>query len=211
MRDILNADVLAPAHYVTLEDVPAGQLRGWYGRMYLFPDSSTNEQGQTAKELFMAPLSKPVPWMVQLAEACDTEMAVCWMQDAVCVERCQDGQLQQCLHPDLTTADCGPDSMDDQCAWRCPKAGPGPTPPPISTGGFCNSQVSVDMYMKGFTTAAEKDRACIILFFHPWTLDSPWKFAAGCIGVALMGFLTQALIVARSRVQAKGASKWWTA
>lgn len=98
--------------------------------------------------------------------------------------------------------------MNDECAWRCPTsentqvANTTGTPAETSTAdAFCNPLMKTDMYMQGFTSTAKEDRACVVLFFRAWVLDSRIKFAAACVGVCLLGMLTQALIRLRFVVQ----------
>jgi len=66
------------------------------------------------------------------------------------------------------------------------------------------------MLMTGFDVAGKQLNPCIVLFFQSWTLDTPGKFAAGCVGVAAMGFAIEALICFRrwrqQRLAANGQS-----
>lgn len=133
MRSFLGADVTVPRHAVRLHSLPARSLRAWHGRMYLFPDASLNEKKEAAKNLFMAPLHEATldPWTEGLKNDCQTKTETCWMQTPTpeqCAQKC--GQPLECLLPDLSQGDCSPDSMDDNCAFRCPQpqATPGPAP-----------------------------------------------------------------------------------
>ena len=123
---------------------------------------------------------------------CDTgPPQQCWMQSAVCVQRCSDSQLQECLLLDKTVGNCNASNpMKDKCAWRCPAV-----PMPNTAGtGFCMGATS--MHMEGFTLATP-DQACVFFFFQSWKLDKRWKFALACIGVVLTGMSTQGLIAFR--------------
>jgi len=182
MRRFLGADVQVLRH--AMKKVGSG-MRAWHGRMYLFPDEMHNDVGQTAASLFLesrsAEQGEGSYWRALKAD-CDTgPLQQCWMQSAVCVQRCSDSQLQECLLPDKTVGNCNASQpMNDKCAWRCPKM-PMPMPNTTSTG-FCMGATS--MHMEGFTLATP-DQACVILFFQSWTLDTRWKFALACIGVML--------------------------
>mmetsp|Transcript_39376 Transcript_39376/g.83252 ORF Transcript_39376/g.83252 Transcript_39376/m.83252 type:complete len:103 (+) Transcript_39376:2-310(+) len=47
-------------------------------------------------------------------------MAMCWMQDEVCLDKCADGKVQECLQSDLQKADCAANSTHNMdCAFRC--------------------------------------------------------------------------------------------
>lgn len=72
---------------------------------------------------------------------------------------------------------------------------------------FCVG-AGVTMYMEGFATAtrypgaagAAAPRAeCVTLWFRGWVLDSPGKFAAGCLGVVALGLLVEAIGQLRAR------------
>ncbi len=111
--------------------------------------------------------------------------------------------------------------MDATCHWTCPpttttttttaateEPGTGPTlevttkstttttttteKPENTWSDFCNG--ASDMLMLGFDVSGKENNPCVILFFNAWTLDEPWKFALGCVGVALMGVAAEALI-----------------
>lgn len=131
-------------------------------------------------------------WLQSLKDDCKTKNAICWMQAPVCVEQCPDGTLQQCLLPDRSKGDCGPDVMDQKCAWRCANASI-----PDALGGFCNTKVATSMYMQGFTTTSSHN-ACVVLFFQGWVLDTRLKFVIGCIFVVFLGICTQGAIRLRS-------------
>jgi hypothetical protein len=60
---------------------------------------------------------------------------------------------------------------------------------------FCRGGTS--MVMSGFESVGSVNANCIILFFRPWLLDSPLKFAIGCLGVFLLGILVEATIKLR--------------
>lgn len=57
---------------------------------------------------------------------------------------------------------------------------------------FCQGATS--MVMSGFESVGSDDANCIILFFKPWLLDTPIKFAFGCIGVFLLGMMIEGTI-----------------
>jgi len=196
MRRFLGADVQVLRH--AMKKVGSG-MRAWHGRMYLFPDEMHNDDGKTAASMFLESRSgeqgEGSYWRALKAD-CDTgPLQQCWMQSAVCVQRCSENQLQECLLPDKTVGNCNDSNpMNDKCAWRCPAM---PMPNATSTG-FCMGATS--MHMEGFTLATP-DQACVILFFQSWKLDTRWKFALACIGVVLMGMSTQGLIAFRVVVQ----------
>jgi len=110
--------------------------------------------------------------------------------------------------------DCGPNAMNDECAWRCDGSGPSSignrtrvtsTLENLATNSnadaFCSPFARTDMYMQGFTSIATEGRACVILFFREWVLDTKLKFIVACVGVCLLGVLTQGLISVRSSMQ----------
>jgi hypothetical protein len=68
---------------------------------------------------------------------------------------------------------------------------------------FCSS-MGMTMSMSGFFTTNSKDAICINLFLESATLDTQGKFAAGCLGVFLMGILIQLL----SRVRIEATAKY---
>eukprot|EP00929_Paragymnodinium_shiwhaense_P112094 TRINITY_DN80352_c0_g1_i1.p1 TRINITY_DN80352_c0_g1~~TRINITY_DN80352_c0_g1_i1.p1 ORF type:complete len:641 (-),score=132.60 TRINITY_DN80352_c0_g1_i1:405-2327(-) len=217
MQEFLQASTRSPPHTVDLRALPPRALRAWHGRMYLFPDVASNIHGQVAKDLFLAGLpnaskashgfglnmrgavDKRRLYMDQLQTECDTAVVSCWMQDPVCVSTCADGTLQQCLLPSREKGNCGPQAMNDQCAWRCKN----PDIPSAADSGFCNKDMRTSMYMGGFTSLAAPNKACIVLFFNSWVLDTPFKFVIGCFGVGIMGVFTQALIRARAVLHKK--------
>lgn len=72
---------------------------------------------------------------------------------------------------------------------------------------FCVGQ-GVVMYMDGFATTtrypgaandAAPRAACLTLFFRGWVLDSPGKFAAGCLGIVGLGLLVELIAQVRAR------------
>lgn len=213
MTAFLGANVYVPPHAVSLQGITEGSLRAWHGRMYLFPEADLNDRGQTAKSLFMAPLGQGAAdkFTAGLKTDCDTAVETCWMAlKDVCVPRCADGQLQQCLLGDLTEDGCGPNVMNPACKFRCPvpieapvknETAPPQAVPVVSQDSFCDTAAHVDMYMSGFTSTHSRDRPCIVLLFKGWRLDSALKFALACITVVLMGIATQGLIALRPIVQ----------
>eukprot|EP00928_Gymnodinium_smaydae_P031254 TRINITY_DN22999_c0_g1_i1.p1 TRINITY_DN22999_c0_g1~~TRINITY_DN22999_c0_g1_i1.p1 ORF type:complete len:595 (-),score=60.94 TRINITY_DN22999_c0_g1_i1:272-2056(-) len=204
MKSFLGASVHVPPHAVSLRHLDVGSVRAWHGRMYMFPHDSRNDQGETARQLFTDTLNVHkngtsidgrARWLRGLQKDCATVEAVCWMQDPVCLERCPTGELQQCLLPDRTVGDCGPDSMNDECAFRCPAT--------VEENSFCSPESTTSMYMQGFTSILRPGRACVVLLFRGWVLDDPFKFGFACIGVCCMGIITQGLLTLRSLVQTK--------
>lgn len=73
---------------------------------------------------------------------------------------------------------------------------------------FCYGATS--MVMSGFQSVTADNANCIILFFRPWLLNTPLKFAMGCIGVFLLGVLIEAAIMFRRHVtnEAHFPKKW---
>lgn len=57
---------------------------------------------------------------------------------------------------------------------------------------FCYGATS--MVMSGFQSVSSDFANCIILFFRPWLLDTPLKFALGCVGVFFLGLIVEAAI-----------------
>ena len=96
-------------------------------------------------------------------------------------------------HEPCNTVDDGP-PHDGTCAWHCNKT--------VPEEKFCGG--GMDMLMTGFETAGgstiTSTKTCVILFFKSWKLDSAGKFAAGCIGVFILGFGIEALIFFRRKI-----------
>lgn len=112
---------------------------------------------------------------------------------------------------------CSGDSHDATCSWHCKN--------PQPTDEFC--QGGMDMLMDGFNTSGDKNgylkiimlfsqtfkfflslyyfrtKICVILFFKSWRLNSPGKFAAGCIGVFFLGLMIEVIIAVRRKVVSK--------
>jgi hypothetical protein len=63
---------------------------------------------------------------------------------------------------------------------------------------FCYGRTS--MVMSGFQSVTSENASCIILFFEPWLLNSPLKFAFGCIGVFVLGLIIECAIKYRRYV-----------
>ena len=82
-------------------------------------------------------------------------------------------------------------TMDPTCNWEC-SGSDEPTDNEFCYGGM-------DMLMQGFETTKGRN-PCIILFFKAWTLDSEVKFVFACFGVAVLGFLIEAIIAFRRRI-----------
>eukprot|EP00930_Biecheleria_cincta_P088334 TRINITY_DN77569_c0_g1_i1.p1 TRINITY_DN77569_c0_g1~~TRINITY_DN77569_c0_g1_i1.p1 ORF type:complete len:179 (+),score=35.53 TRINITY_DN77569_c0_g1_i1:81-617(+) len=60
-------------------------------------------------------------------------------------------------------------------------------PLPKETDGFCDRAMAASMSMGGFETKTwHREYGCVIFIFHSWVLDTPVKFAAGCLGSALL-------------------------
>jgi len=78
--------------------------------------------------------------------------------------------------------------------------------------GFCNG-MGTAMYMQGFVSVFNSDRSeqpCAV-FLLPWLkLDTPGRFALGCIGAAAIGLLTEAASLSRRIVEKGGPQNWLT-
>ena len=70
--------------------------------------------------------------------------------------------------------------------------------PPNGSKRFCYGATS--MVMSGFQSVTSDKVYCIILFFQPWLLDTPLKFAIGCLGVFLLGLIIESAIKFRRYV-----------
>jgi len=68
---------------------------------------------------------------------------------------------------------------------------------------FCIPGTGTDMYMNGFQVSGQKNNPCIILFFKSWVLDTPFKFAMGCIGVIILGIGVEGLLCFRRLLQSR--------
>ena len=51
----------------------------------------------------------------------------------------------------------------------------------------------MSMFMLGFEISGNSKNPCIVLFVESWTLDTPFKFWVGCIGVAVLGFAIEGM------------------
>ena len=134
-------------------------------------------------------------WISSARDNCAEGTAYCWMSCLPLPDDDGDGSVDctdeaECVND--VGDPCFDDSMDETCHWTCPaeeSAAP--------RDDFCNGKA--DMLMGGFGVAGDEDNPCVILFFDAWTLDEPWKFALGCVGVALIGVAAEALIFFRRR------------
>lgn len=148
------------------------------------------------------------------AQDCESGTAYCWMTclplDGCSVED------SECYGNNQTP--CFDDSMDPSCAWHCKQTtttlgtseSPESESPATTTSGTTKSPESelfcagaTDMLMEGFKTTKKVGNTtnfCIILFSKKWTLSSSWKFAAGSIGVFLLGFLIEGNVALRRKV-----------
>ncbi|KAF4723897.1 hypothetical protein FOZ63_004261, partial [Perkinsus olseni] len=116
----------------------------------------------------------------------------CWMQ---CMAAdCAVGLHPTCYDP-AKQESCDPNAMNHQCGVEC-RAEQASTPT-VDPGAFCTG--STAMFMSGFTWSGSAENPCVILFTPSWVLDTPGKFAMGCIGVLLLGMLVEGLLAARRR------------
>ncbi len=127
---------------------------------------------------------------------CAKGEAYCWMGCYPLPEKCPHTDAAVCFSK-VTNVTCstapGGKPMDPTCKWECK-----PERPPAAgykMSDYCNGRM--DMLMFGFSRAGDKKNPCIVLFVEAWTLDTRTKFAAGCVGVAALGFTIEALIALR--------------
>jgi hypothetical protein len=93
------------------------------------------------------------------------------------------------------------------CATACQATPPPPSPPaatpaatphggphhhPVEKSIFCTGPGTA-MHMDGFTFVSYGESNCVILLFGSWRVGTSAAFAAACLGVALLGLLTEAL------------------
>eukprot|EP00662_Eupelagonemidae_sp_cell21_P030573 gene30573-40416_t len=72
-------------------------------------------------------------------------------------------------------------------------------PPPH--GAVTRAGGGLDMFMDGFKVASSRDtNGCVILLFRAWTLNTRAKFAGGCVGVFLLGFVTDMTVWVRRKL-----------
>ena len=128
---------------------------------------------------------------------CEEGEAYCWMQECMPQPTCHSGEILSCYSTTNNITCCSDpnekcDVMDPTCKWECVDE-----PPHNNTNDFCYG--GMDMLMTGFETTKGL-KPCIILFFKEWTLDDPFKFAIGCIGVGVLGFSIELLISIRRKI-----------
>ena len=128
-------------------------------------------------------------------ETCNEGEAYCWM-NCLPTKTCGAHQEMECYSV-VNNVTCCSDpneeckTMDPTCNWEC-SGSDEPTDNEFCYGGM-------DMLMQGFETTKGRN-PCIILFFKAWTLDSEVKFVFACFGVAVLGFLIEAIIAFRRRI-----------
>lgn len=77
------------------------------------------------------------------------------------------------------------------------------------SNSFCNGQ-GTSMYMQGFVSAFSSDRAsqpCPVFLFPRWVMNTPGRFAIGCLAAAALGVLTEAVLSFKA-VAAKPFQPW---
>ncbi len=150
--------------------------------------------GWKDSQVCSADLSERDPWVKAMDSNCAKGEAYCWMgcyplpsacpsvDDAVCFSR-------------VTNITCSTEPegrpMDPTCQWECKPDDPAK----YKISNYCNGKM--DMLMFGFDVSGNKQNPCIVLFVEAWTLNTRAKFAAGCVGVMLLGFVIEALIALR--------------
>lgn len=107
---------------------------------------------------------------------------------------CSAGLRPVCFDPSSDHS-CDPSVMDRQCRVEC-QAQQAPTPT-VNPSAFCSG--STAMFMTGFTWSGDARKPCVILLIPSWVLDTPGKFAAGCIASVVLGILIEGLLAARRR------------
>lgn len=92
-----------------------------------------------------------------------------------------------------------------------PPAGlPVESPGAVAAPSFCNGMPTA-MHMQGFVSVfgADREEQPCAVFLLPWlVLDTPLRFATGCLGAALAGLLTEAASAARRAAEKGGAQNW---
>ena len=182
-------------------------------RMFL-PNMQEEVSGVKFGDFFHQADSVDSKWRRLSDENCTAGEKYCWMQ---CLEEpiCGDGIESVCTN-NFTGDACGGDDCD--CNLTCPDppttlnptvtyrttssdtTTPTTSPSKLAAmagtkNAFCKGATS--MVMSGFQSVGSDNAYCIILFFQPWLLDTPLKFAFGCIGMILLGILVEAIIKAR--------------
>mmetsp|Transcript_135089 Transcript_135089/g.328328 ORF Transcript_135089/g.328328 Transcript_135089/m.328328 type:complete len:237 (-) Transcript_135089:86-796(-) len=74
--------------------------------------------------------------------------------------------------------------------------------------GFC-SGMATSMHMRGFTSllgSGQGPRECVVFLFPSWVLDTPHKFALGCLGAMLLGVAAEFALALELRRAAAGCS-----
>ena len=204
--------VRAAVHAVDPLTTKKGDYRVVRGRMFLPPLDTVSSNGVAFTDFFHGPISgaessniETVQWR-RLSEArCAAGKKYCWMS---CVDEPDCGGDESVCMNALTKEECGPKECNTQCKLTCPVKQivftPSPPVAPVrATASLDNTlfcQGATSMAMSGFESVVSADANCIILFFKPWLLDSPLKFAFGCIGVFLLGMLVEATIRLRRQV-----------
>lgn len=105
--------------------------------------------------------------------------------------------------------DCTPACTMESSSSAIPS--PSPSTPgthhPTSTSDFCQSSaasVGVSMYMVGFKmSSTSPDAPCVVFLYADLVLDTPWKFALGCLATIVLCASVEVLSVASRRLPEK--------
>ncbi|KAF4756686.1 hypothetical protein FOZ63_018341 [Perkinsus olseni] len=172
------------------------------GRMFLLPPEAMSyrssppmtyrDWNQRAVALRSSDGGEVVEAKRRMEAACKDGEIYCWMQ---CMAAdCAVGLHPTCYDP-AKQESCDPNAMNPQCGVECRTEHA--STPTVDPGAFCTG--STAMFMSGFTWSGSARNPCVILFTPSWVLDTPGKFAMGCIGVLLLGMLVEGLLAARRR------------
>ena len=175
-------------------------------------------------------------WRRLMESRCSAGEKYCWMDCMPDVD-CGEGIESMCMNH-VTGKVCLETDCDTDCTVMCPPRPPTLSPSPVASSPENGSNMTVvtrasqqsvpvvvtvtddeipfcrggtSMVMSGFESVGSSNANCIILFFRPWLLNSPWKFGLGCLGVFLLGLLVEAAIKLRrfATNKMKVHSRFW--
>uniref|UniRef100_A0A7S0DH84 Copper transporter n=1 Tax=Amorphochlora amoebiformis TaxID=1561963 RepID=A0A7S0DH84_9EUKA len=190
--------------------VPLGVTRMWFGRMFLPPDDAF---GVDVDIPFREYRKRVEQGDLHPTVACGAPQQL--VHNARLDSKCGEGGYRcwrKCYYMDVNVT-CGEDSQLECVSQSSGKScdpeqhGCKPICSGVSTGSFCNKDISVTMYMEGFVSPGDSKEACIIFLFGGWTLDSKWKFSLACLGTVALGMVLEVLILFRRRIR-DPQNKW---
>lgn len=188
-----------------------GSVRGWFGRMFFPPSDAWIEKEEKSfgameehiRQVHGGYVQDPELSRSLQASSCEIgKETYCWLR---CIEYRWDVNPTSCGGPDqvvcvneITGILWDTVSHCPDCDITCASANANATY--VTPTGFCNG-ILTSMYMTGFTRAGASDEQCIVLFFKSLVLDTPAKFAAGCLAAMAIGIIVELVVKLRREAQ----------